>query len=1178
MPPVRIYHNLIRYKNVAVLPYYEIRGTAQSETSFSPYNYVWNDYCLVNGSTIDLCKYEVDSNHVFYGTYGGYDYFEFTGTIYDNLSWDNQEQNYYYYDNNNNKVYVDSYCSRVFDENGQYTPINDINEYLSNIPSTISFDITYIDLDTRETTSVTENAIIDENNEWSIQYPKTQKIYAFSHTEQSGDSSGSEVSNEGLITIDFTDADNFSEFVNGSNMFQGNSMLESVDFSQQNFSNMTNAYSMFEGCSSLNSIVWSVNNTFNSLEYAEYMFDGYNVDNTEIAMIYQAMNRVSSVLETDWEDICMNFELDGIYYKIIANDEVEITNGSGCSGDVEIPDSITKGVYEFDVTGLSYHAFSGNYNITSVSLNDVITEIGSNCFYDCGNLESVDLKNVITIDNYAFENCNSLETLTIPSSVTTIGYSAFAYCSSIESLTIPSSVISIGSDAFSNINDLNYLYINTNADLSESGLMVKKDNVFYAIISRNEAAASKIDYYSNADTITIKSSLNLGNIYNVYTINEEAFYYETSLKYVTIQEGLKYIRKNAFKNSGLITISIPNSIEVVEEDVFANCNSLTYTTEDHCNYLGNSNNNYVVLVSANLYEGSGNSSQIVTSLSINQNCRIIYNKAFHAGQWQTYSGASYYTGHQVTGSLSLPNVVYIGKNAFNNCLKLTSVTLGSGLKIIESGAFKNCHYMDSPTLPSSLTTIGSLAFSETGRYVSTSFYSITIPSSVTSIGTNAFEMVKAIFYYGTATGANWGATYLNPVYEDGVIYVDNVLTDCLNPTDLVIKSGTTKIKDSALKDCTTLTSVVIPSSVTSIERYAFMGCTSLQSVTLPNTTIGLDNGVFYDCSSLQSIDLSKATLLNTTSFLSGCTQLTTVVLPNNITTLGQSMFFGCTSLTNVTIPSSVTTISNAAFYQCSSLGNLTIPSSVTTIGSSAFTGAYIQNVNFESIESLCSIQFGDYAANPFYVATNKLINNQPIVNVTIPNTITSLKYTFVKCTTLESVIIPSSVTTIGNSTFEDCTALQSVTIPSSVTTIGSYAFSGCSSLDNLTIPTSVITMGNAAFSGCTSLSSIEINPSLKKVAHTGYTEVSCIIPEGLFYNCTSLTSVTIRTNGISDGGVVYYLKEIEYHAFSNCTLLHITIPTSVRTINYDAFTNVSMANISNLSSFSSLSGYPFGAV
>ena len=142
-------------------------------------------------------------------------------------------------------------------------------------------------------------------------------------------------------------------------------------------------------------------------------------------------------------------------------------------------------------------------------------------------------------------------------------------------------------------------------------------------------------------------------------------------------------------------------------------------------------------------------------------------------------------------------------------------------------------------------------------------------------------------------------------------------------------------------------------------------------------------------------------------------------------------------------------------------------------------------------------------------------------DVMIPDSVTSIgDRAFYYCHSLTSVTIPKSVTSIGGEAFSNCESLTSVTIAESVTSIGDYAFYGCSKLTSVTIPNSVTSIGNSAFSHCSCLTSVTIAEGVTSIGNSA------------FYGCSGLKSVTIpkSVTGIGD------------HVFSNSGLQLVSAP------------------------------------
>lgn len=98
--------------------------------------------------------------------------------------------------------------------------------------------------------------------------------------------------------------------------------------------------------------------------------------------------------------------------------------------------------------------------IKSVVINDGVTSIGQDAFYQCTNLTSVTIPgSVISIGNYAFQECASLTSITIPNSVTSIGRNLFFRCIGLTSVTIGNSVTSIGDYVFNQCKSLTSITI-----------------------------------------------------------------------------------------------------------------------------------------------------------------------------------------------------------------------------------------------------------------------------------------------------------------------------------------------------------------------------------------------------------------------------------------------------------------------------------------------------------------------------------------------------------------------------------------------------------------------------------------------------------------------------------------------------------------------------------------------
>jgi len=309
----------------------------------------------------------------------------------------------------------------------------------------------------------------------------------------------------------------------------------------------------------------------------------------------------------------------------------------------------------------------------------------------------------------------------------------------------------------------------------------------------------------------------------------------------------------------------------------------------------------------------------------------------------------------------------------------------------------------------------------------------------------------------------------------------------------------TGLSDKNIKDLVILENYGPP--VIGIAKNAFSYCNNLETVVLPNTITSIDAKTFYNCENLKSINI-----------------------PTGLTSIGDSAFESCRSLANITIPDTVKSIGESAFANCISLKSITLPNTVTSI----------KNKLFFDCPSLISIKIGDKVTS---IGENAFACCENITSITLPDSLTSIgDGAFYSCKGLTSITIPENVTSIGDSSFMFCSNLKSITLPfvgnslngttnthfgyifghatyeehdlvphslkeviiTKAISIDKNAFYECASITSITIPDSVTSIGESAFYHCVNLSSLKIGNNVK------------IIEDSAFANCVNLTSITFN--------------------------------------------------------------------
>ena len=296
----------------------------------------------------------------------------------------------------------------------------------------------------------------------------------------------------------------------------------------------------------------------------------------------------------------------------------------------------------------------------------------------------------------------------------------------------------------------------------------------------------------------------------------------------------------------------------------------------------------------------------------------------------------------------------------------------------------------------------------------------------------------------------------------------------------------------------------------------------------------------------------------------------------NVTAIGDEAFYDCWQVDSVSIPNSVTSIGAYAFSG-TNISYIRVPNSVVTIGECAFP--YIFNVEYHGIATgspWCARHVNAYFDGDFvYADSTKTVLTDYTGNdttVVIPSTVTTIgAFAFQGNGNVVSVSIPNSVTTIEEQAFSDCYYLSTLTIPSSVTSIGSYAFSGCWKLSPFFIPSSVATIGECAFYGI-------FNVEYHGTASGSPWCARCVNAyiDGDFVYADSTKTELVRYIG-NDTSIVIpsSVTTIGYQAFGGAGIISVLIPNSVTTIEVQAFSGCGSLTSVTSNSVTTIEEYAF---
>ena len=520
----------------------------------------------------------------------------------------------------------------------------------------------------------------------------------------------------------------------------------------------------------------------------------------------------------------------------------------------------------------------------------------------------------------------------------------------------------------------NYIYGNNNKSPARLNLSVTSIVIEEGVTSIGDYAFENCD---NLTSITIPG--------NVESIGEGAFYSCNNLTDVTLQDGVKSIGRSAFIWCNKLTnIVLPNSITSIEIYAFKDCTSLTsIKIPDSVTSIGKdafkncSSLQTISLSCKSTLKRSdfGDKADLVSYAS-----HILKKTAAKAKTCAEDGNKEYWTCEHC-GKYFLSNdtnpetakAVEQSETVIPASHKLTKVD-AKAVTCAENGnkEYWTCEHCKKYFLSDD-------ANPETAKAVEQSEFIIPALKHKNATTRDAVEP------NGTNPGYS-GDRYCpdcDTVFEKGYTYwnEDN-LTWTLDADGTLTISGTGAMKDYSSSEgnrspvCknSNVKKVVIEDGVTSIGDHAFRSCNNLTSITIPDSVTSIGDSVFSFCGHLTSITIpDSVTSIGNRAFVS-CTSLTSITIPDSVTSIGNLAFSSCWHLTSITIPDSVISIGNRALSNCSSLTSITIPDSVTSIGTEVFQKCTsLQTISLSCGSALKKSDFGKQADLVSYTNQHALI-------------------------------------------------------------------------------------------------------------------------------------------------------------------------------------------------------------
>ena len=646
------------------------------------------------------------------------------------------------------------------------------------------------------------------------------------------------------------------------------------------------------------------------------------------------------------------------------------------------------------------------------------------------------------------------------------------------------------------------------APITGTGQVFETADMRYEIIDFDQHTLSLINPKNKVDYVAIPATVNVSGTYNVngsevkftdtpfkvIQIGDNAFTGQADLYYVDYPETVISIGNNAFNNCPVLgEVVFPSNLEYIGKEAFKGCNSIV--------------------------------------------------------------------------KIKLPETVStIGEGAFEEMTALEKAVLLCEATEIKANTFRNCPKLEQVYLPSKLETIGDRAFSRTDA-----LDEIVFPSTLETIGMYAFE--------GEA-GSKYGLRHLKlPAgfkhLGEGAFHNASIITADLG-------ESLVEIPEKAFELCYDLKEVKFPATLKRIGESAFHYCArnasrSMGILKLPDSVEEIGKNAFNE-----SFILSFKTGNGPASLTAGsCGTPRLVHIGNSVTSIDVNAF----SLERLKLiicdaptPPSLSASLNLTAEQAEQL-TLIVPDGCAERYSLhprwrefniIESSKSVVSVNLDGKTPLAEAIYKESGIMPsrvtYLTVTGHLSDTDlqiirenmfSLCGLDMSGTdLTEIKdNAFSGMSSLERIVLPSGLKTIGKNAFKDCSLMSLEELPDGITSIGDYAFSNCSRITISRLPSALTTTGYMAFGDCVSIKSITAGPNLIDMGQSTFSSCDMLEYADLSKSrIKTLRSCSFYVNeNLQTLLLPATLEKIDYRALANTGLKTIELPGNIRNFEEGVF-------------------------